>query len=237
METLILLLYYRRPEMVRRAIRSVASQTTRKWVLLGIDDNERDSKVTSLEVLIQEEMPKDLLGQCFTTYVNDDLTEKQRRGSNVGQAMNWGVLTTACDTAIMLCDDDALIPDYLEKAQRYFESHPEEMYAYSHVRIYDPEREEPGAHLPKRPYFTNREGLIYPSCAVDASQVMWRTKIHHDQNIRFPYPQTKDLDAHFYAQLGHFYGPGNFMGIDGQYKGIFADQLGQRQDPYRITVR
>lgn len=236
METLILLLYYQRPEMVKHALRSVAQQTTDRWQLMVLDDSEPNFGHAKLLDAIKGE------GLYHKAVVFKTGTHPSVRahhgGSLVGQTMNAILDSTPCETAIMLCDDDALIPDYIENGQRYFEAHPSEVYAYCHVRIYDPTCEVPGPHLPKRPYFTNREGAVYPSCAVDASQVMWRTKVNKDGMAMFPnFPQTKNLDAFFYHHLGQNYGPGNFMGFDGQYKGIFDDQLGTRKDPYKVTVQ
>lgn len=69
---------------------------------------------------------------------------------------------------------------------------------------------------------------IEPACAVDSSQVVFRGDCTRKDNIEWPYPKTGCLDMDFYNRMVPKYGLCPFMGFVGQYKAVFADQMGRR---------
>lgn len=228
MKVLVLLAYYNRPQMVRNALDSLTESTYQDFEVAVIDDGSD----VSIEPILQY---YDFRWHYYQT--GDTLAQKlSQGGSRHGSFMNQAMIDHPSDLVLTLCDDDALVSTYLQQAVRYFETHPKEHYAYSHVKIYDPSQESPGPTLPMRPYFTNVTGPQYLSCRVDSSQVVWRSTIQFEFGVYFPERQTKDLDASFFAAIGDSCGPANFMECVGQYKGIFSDQMGQRLQTYKVTV-
>jgi len=233
---LILLLYYDRPEMVKLALNSIKSSSYKNWELAFIDDGS-----AHVGAPVCKEILKDDLDKVTFYRIPDTVEEKVARGGSlVGKYMNIAISGSDAELAIMLCDDDALKDDYLSNLNQFFLQNPTEQYCYSHVILFDPFKETPETidektsirvpslnnTLTNRIYhFWNKNGPINAANAVDAAQVAWKT----DSNVKFPYPQTRNLDATFYGQMHRQYGPCPFSGFFGQYKGIYADALDLRR--------
>jgi len=221
MRVLILLPTYKRPDMVMTAINSVLTQDCDQWELVVIDDNE------------ERTVENDSRYHVFHTGHSDDF-KRTAGGSMHGAFMNIYMENfrhghQKCAIAIILCDDDALIPGYIGGLIDYFIEHPEVQHAYSHVRCFDPTQETPeevGERKDGR-YF-NHTAPLNPAGRVDASQVAWRLPTL----ARFKTVGVENLDMDFFGQLYELYGPCQFTGLDGQYKAMFPGQLGSRPDPF-----
>lgn len=239
---LILLFYYNRPKMVRNALQSIKEQTYKNWELAFIDDgsNPPGSPIV-LEMFNDEELSK------TEFYRIEDTPEiKSKRGGSVfGFWTNVAIQKSTAEIAIMLCDDDALCPDYLEYLNEYYKMNPKINYGYCYVKYFDPSTQDYREGNEKPKYFhpgstytlNNYDGPIDPLCKIDASQVSWRTKCHEEKNIWFQYPLTRGLDADLFRKMYKEYGPCYPTFTYGQYKGAFPDQLGNRAgDDYKINV-
>jgi len=236
METLkflILLFYYDRPEMVKNALQSINESTYTNFTIAFIDDgSEFEGKP-----IVEEILKSELLGKVIFYNTNDSIENKLAQGGSVfGKLANEALQTTNCDIALMLCDDDALTPGYLEYLNEYFKLNPEVNHCYSKVLFYNPTKES--YKQSKETTDFNHVGTTYnlnhyntpinPYCKVDSSQVAWRIKCNLENNIWFPYPQTRNLDASLYKQLYEKCGECYPTFIFGQCKGAFEDQLGNR---------
>jgi hypothetical protein len=241
---LILLLYYNRPNMVKTALKSIKDLNYTSWELAFIDDgSEKVGKP------IVEEVLKDSLDKV-KFYRSDDKTQDKldRGGSLVGEYMNLAIEKSDANICIMLCDDDALEKDYFTNLNKWFKDHPNKMYCYSHVILFDPFSENPDTidpiskiHVPSlakwgKPAesdrfknFWNKTKEINCANQVDAAQVAWRKNCQ----AGFPSPRTKNLDAIFYSQLYNQHGKAPFSGFFGQYKGIYSDALDTRSKVYQ----
>jgi glycosyltransferase involved in cell wall biosynthesis len=214
----VILPYFDRPKMVQNALRSLEQSTYPHWELAFIDDGSTKPLEYSLP---------------FGTWyyqTGDSVDYKLANGSRHGAFMNRARQESDADLVVILCDDDALVPDYLENLNRWFNENPQYVWCYSHVRIFNPFTESPNESVGKREYFTNVTGMISPSCRVDSSQVAYRriTAVPYREN------QTSNLDATFFADMFNSYGECPFTGFDSQYKGIFPDQLGNRANPFQV---
>lgn len=227
MKFLILLAYYNRPKMVRTALQSVRDLEYDDWDVAFIDDA---SDVPGGPIAL-EYIPA---AKLAIHRIEDTVENKIKRGSMHGFALNTAIQRSDADAVICLCDDDALIPDYLINLDRFFRENPRVMYAYSHVRIFNPFVDSPNASLLKTSYFTNLTDPVMPSCRVDGSQVAWRMVCNTAGAVWYRFPQTSNLDACFLSDLSNKYGPCDYTGFDGQYKAIFPDQLGVRKSPYDV---
>jgi glycosyltransferase involved in cell wall biosynthesis len=237
-----MLAYYKRPKIVLNALESIIKldYPRSKFDFIFIDDSGDSDFQDTLDKYMEQD-PNISYGY-WPINQDDDLKQKQG-GSTHGYMMNHAIsLFGEDDIAIVLCDDDALFPDYLTNLSKFYTDNPEVMYAYSYVKYFDPSTQhysEASEH-PKyfhhgSTYTLNQPNVpIDPLCKVDASQVTWRTKCFTKDGVLFPYPQTRGLDAALFRQLTAKYGPCYPTFFFGQYKGAFPDQMGNRGNDYQI---
>jgi hypothetical protein len=168
--------------------------------------------------------------------VGDTIEQKiANGGSRFGDLVNQAIDKSDADIGLMLCDDDALMPNVLGQLNDYYTMNPHVQYSYGHVLTYNP-YDAPNYQNIKGRYgssLNNYDQPINAFCKVDASQVSWRMGFYKNAGISFPFPQTAALDAIVYQQMYDMMGPCEFNGKFVQYKGVFPDQLGTRKDPYR----
>jgi glycosyltransferase involved in cell wall biosynthesis len=221
-KVLILLLCYNRPTLILDTLKSIKESTYKNFVVACIDDG---SDIPT-ESIVRSQFSKEELDKTVFYRIDDSKEAKTLRGGSIiGEKMNQAMRELECDLAIFLCDDDLLLPNYLENLNKYFTDNPKVMYAYSHVRVFHP-GEDPRTKE-KEPYWFNKTDTIDPFCALDASQVCWRVKAAVEGEIWFPVPKTANLDADFYGPFCEKHGPCPYMGFDGQLKRLHKAQLGQ----------
>jgi dTDP-4-amino-4,6-dideoxygalactose transaminase len=225
---LVLMCYYERPNMATVALRSVLDQTYENWRLAVVDDGSARPIAPIVDKILAPVIDK------VTVYSTGDSAEQKNAqgGSRFGSFWNRAVQETPADVAIMLCDDDALLPDYLENLNAWFRQNTGEVYCHSHVRVFDPFELTDLEDIGPTEHWLNRTGRIRPSNQVDASQVAWRTSCQLEGGVWFPSPLTVSLDAAFFAGMHAKYGDCPFSGFEGQYKGLHGSQLSNRGDTY-----
>lgn len=223
---LICLVYFERPEIVRIALQSIRDIKYANFQFFIIDDGSQTKP--GIHDIALEVLGEDLYATTGI-YITGDTPEKKKEqgGSRHGYFLNQVISSSVSDLTIVLCDDDAIIPDYLSNLDQWFRDNQDKKYGYSHVRIFDPTRESPFG-IEKRPHWTNLTETIHPVNRVDSSQVVFRTECFKKGGLRYPSPQTKNLDSALFQQLFDAYGPCPYMGFDGQYKGWFEGQLGNQ---------
>lgn len=241
MKILILLLYYNRPRMVENALKSILSQTHIDWELAFLDDGSSNPGKPVVNKILPEQLEK-------IKFYNTQDTVKDKLlagGSRIGMLMNQAIRESQAEIALMLCDDDALFPDYLANLSRWFTSNPTKHYCYSDVVLFDPFKEAPGDKFKKsliqlvytqvdRYHSPYNKGIdIAPVSGllgvVDASQPAWRTSCNKDGDIWFPYPQTTNLDISFLTRMHHDYGKCSYSGFYGQYKAVHQGALSTKR--------
>lgn len=241
MKILILLFYYDRPEMVKNALKSIENSSYKNFTIAFIDDGSPNPGKPIVEEILSSENLKKVV--FYNT--NQSSEDKNKQGGSIfGKYANIAMETLESDITIMLCDDDALTPGYLEYLNHYYTLNPEIQHSYSKVLFYDPSKED-YTQSKKTTSFTHGGSTFYlnsfdtpiePWGKFDASQVAWRTNC----NIKFPYPQTRALDSSVYKQLGDHHGLCYPTHIEGQCKGAFADQLGNRwadgKEEYKVNI-
>lgn len=237
MKFLIILMYCDRPNMVRFALDSIAAQEYHDFEVAFIDDSDRYPIWGPLQDYAHHTgIINPFLHKAKVYAVGDSNEQKIKQGgSRFGRKVNEAIVDSDADIALMLCDDDALMPKTLEVLNRYYEEN-NALYSYGHVLTYNP-YEAKNYNTIRGRYgssLNNYDKPIDPFCKVDASQVSWRIKEYREAGIEFPWPQTAALDAIVYRQMYDKLGPCPFNEQFVQYKGVFNDQLGSRQDMYRI---
>lgn len=224
----IVLMYYDRPNMVRFALDSIAAQDYDNFWVSIIDDGSQ----SPIEPIV-EKYP--FIDKVSIWQTGDSIDQKHAQGgSRFGEQVNKALELSDADVAMMLCDDDALLPSTLTGLYQYYTVHPEVTYSYGHVLTFDPMQPANYQSIKGRygHQLNSYNQPINAFCRVDASQVSWRLKPYIEAGITFPHPQTAALDAVVYQQMYDRLGPCVFNELVVQYKGIFPDQLGLRKDPF-----
>lgn len=213
---LIILCYFNRPKMVKNALESIILTNYQNWVL-GFCDDGSD---LSVEPIVREIL-KDHLDKVV--FFSNFLPKKH---GMQGFLMNRAIRETEADIGIMLCDDDALHPDYLFKINNFFTNNSYHS-CYSNVILYNPLVESFKDVLGRKPegILNSYKKPIKCSCKVDSSQVAWRINCNKKGNIWFDYPRERDHDSSFFIKLNNKYGLTQYSGFIGQFKGIHQKQL------------
>jgi len=223
--------------MVTYALESLNRSTYTNWHVAFVDDGSDNPGLETLKRLIPDESK--------WTYYNTGLSPQQKLaqgGSNFGAYWNKAIQEIEADACLMLCDDDALLPSYLENLNTYFTNNPDVYHVYSHIVEYNPfemlDFEQLSEPSYKKASAYNPTESINAFCRVDAAQVAWRRSCNLDKQIWFPSPQTVALDAILYQQLYNFYGPCRFTGFDGELKGFYSKQLSHRhgENQYSTSI-
>jgi hypothetical protein len=181
---------------------------------------------------IVEEVLKDHLNKIAFYRSEMSFDDKIMHGIKVGRMANEAICQSSADAAIILCDDDELHPLYLKQLSAYLEEHPEVLYCYSSINLFNPLKEQtPVNNLDHK--YNQWKVPINPVNKVDASQVAWRLACCKERNAWFQdstkfvpgKPWTKDTDKSFFENLYERCGECHPTGIVAQYKGVHDYQL------------
>lgn len=250
---LILLFYYDRPEMVKNALQTIIDLKYSNYEVAFIDD----SSVVSGKEVCEKFLPDHILKKFKFYNTNQTLEQKREQsigrqygGSIFGKCANDAILESDADYGIMVCDDDAIIDDYLTNLNNYFLQNSHVNYCYSKVLFFDPSKEHYKNGRDNSNFFdgggytviNNRIGGIYPVASVDASQVCWKLTCNKEGGVWFPYPRTVSLDMVLFEQLYNTYGPCQPTNFFGEYKALFGDSLGSRwsngrENEYVVSIK
>ncbi len=249
---LILLFYYNRPNLVRTALNSIKNQNYENWEIAFIDDGSEISGEPIVKELLYDTPIYKIKFYNTDDSVEDKLNRNKEDGSIFGKYAQMAIENSNADYVLMLCDDDALYPEYLTNLNNYFQTHTNEQYVYSHIHTYDPILTK----IEDNPIFEyhhlNKTEPLNPHFKIDMSQVAWRRNSFIESNIKFPYPMTVNLDSVIYNQMWNHFGDCKFSGFIGQYKAIYKggydDQLSHRmgkrlanlnntEDIYKISIK
>jgi hypothetical protein len=180
------------------------------------------------------------------------MLRSKEHGSIFGKYAQQAVEESDADIVMMLCDDDALYPEYFNNLNKYFQLHSDEKYVYSHIHTYDPMLTKLEDNPPYEHHHLNKDWPLNPHFNIDMSQVAWRRQAFIDSGIKFPYPMTANLDAVVYNQMHNHFGDCKFSGFFSEYKAMFKggynDQLSHRmgkrlaelntsEDIYKISIK
>lgn len=228
---LIVLVYYKRPQMVLNALHSIKSLNYDNWHLHFIDDSGDDSFKDTLMTY-----GLDLTKVTYTPIMDSETQKMQQGGSRHGHYMNEAIKKSDSDVTVILCDDDAIVYGYFEYMDEYYQLNPDVNWSYCKLYFFDPSKEfyteskqETSYDHPGSTYNLNHHtSPLNPAGCVDSSQITFRTNVFRNTNIAYPSPQTRGLDASIFTQIINDFGLCYPNFVYGQYKGAFADQLGNR---------
>ena len=226
----ILLTYYKRPSIVLNALDSILKSSYDNWHLTFIDD----SGDNSFESVINSFGFDSSKFSYVAIMMSDE--EKIKIGDSIhGKYMNDAIINSDADILLPMNDDDALVHDYMEKLNEYYNLNESTVWSYCHLNYYNPYIEN---YTESKPYYSetllnyaylnlNTESLN-PYMCKDLSQVTFRIKSLIEKNFLYPHPTTHDLDAYMFYDFHNEWGLCPFNGLIGQHKGWHNEQLGMR---------
>lgn len=214
--------------MLRRALESIKGSSYKNWQLCVIDDGFKYPAIDIIDTVFSSlERLEHRISYIQT--LDSEKNKIERNGSIFGHYANCAIDVYDADIVYMLCDDDMIKSDYMEKLSDFYQRSPEIKYSYCHLEFFNPLKGDPGEdnHVDNdyTNYLNENTGPISPARRVDSSQVSWRRKDWIDSIVRFPYPKTKNLDESIFEMMYVSWGPCHFNGIVGQHKGIHELQL------------
>lgn len=228
LKILILMSYYQRPILVRKALNSllVANNLHQNWVLAFGDDG---SKIPGRPIV--EDVLTAHIGQVTFVQSNMTFEDKIKQGLILGQLANEAMQNSDADIAFILCDDDVIVPDYLKNLSDFFINNPQVLYCHSKLFIYNPINDSD--KTPDSKYNKWAEQHVNPVNRLDASQVAWRLDCCKKYGAWFQSstkavegkPWVMDTDKSFFENLYAKCGESCPTGFFGQCKGIHDYQL------------
>jgi glycosyltransferase involved in cell wall biosynthesis len=153
---------YRRPEMLRRAIRSVLNQTFPHFQLC-IYDNASGDDTTEV---VAEFTKKDLRVKYFC------------HPHNIGAIPNYnhGLREVRTPLFSLLADDDILLPDFYKITLAGFDKYPQAMFSAGATLVMNEKGEEvlcPMSWWPREGYFAPPEGLLTMIGKKKSNHIFW----------------------------------------------------------------
>lgn len=229
MKILVLMTYYNRPILVRRALQSIldSHQYHTDWHLAFGDDGSPCPGEPVVREMLAEH-PSSIT--CVNT--KNTVEDKLRNGISIGRHANQVILNSDADLIITLSDDDVLVPTYMRDISAYFETHSDVMYAWSKIYLYNPFYESTDQVNNLTGKYNDWTGPLNPANKLDASQVAYRVSCFKKHGVRYPEstlendgPAIKNLDASVYEEMHEKFGLAPETGLVSQYKGIHDHQL------------
>ena len=241
-----LLLTYKNPVMLNRAVRSVCAE----WFLQSCQEHTpedffRLTIVDDCEIEATAEFGAHVTlegyGGANIIQSNNTLKEKKNHTkSRMGKMLNEVVYSSDADLVMMLCDDDAIIPGASAKVVQWFKDHPEEQWAYGTDIGFDASAE---GDFPGLPLYGENKPLVegepqqqetIPERTTAANvlgvqSVVWRRDAQVKHNIRWmdeSHPKRNPIDHMVFHQMDRkFAKECPFIGFSIQYKGAHAGQV------------
>lgn len=225
----LIIFYYKRPSIVLNALESIIKSDYDDWHLTLIDDSgDEDFK----DIFLNYGFPLEKI--TYTPILMSDEEKKINKGSVFGKYTNETILNTDADIIVPICDDDAILPNYMTNLNRFYQENPNKNWGYCHLEYFDPDTQHYSESVEDfkspfgNPNLNRFTEPINPRLRLDSSQVTFRKIAFTDGNVWYPYPHTANLDSHLFRNMYFKWGPCHFTGFKGQYKGWFANQLGKR---------
>jgi glycosyltransferase involved in cell wall biosynthesis len=221
---LLIFAYYQRPKIARWGMESILNQTYSNFEVVFIDDSEDFQPGFDLF--------QDMVGadpRFKYVHTGDTTANKLARGGGIfGRFMNEAMEQSDADIVIIICDDDSIMPDYLEKLNRFYLDNPHIQTSYCDVVVYnaltDDWREKIKETVPSN-HFLNTNKLPHNmNCSKDSCQGSWRLDlVRNNPGLRYPWPLTHALDSRMYEMLFQLTGPAypnDILGALKQYSEI-----------------
>jgi glycosyltransferase involved in cell wall biosynthesis len=223
---LIILAYYERPKIVLNSLRSILDIGYPEFEVHFIDDGS-----TNRGEPVVREVCSSIIDKFKFDYIDHTIEQKKSQGGSMhGLFLNKAINESDADHVIVLCDDDAIYPDFLTRLNIHInkEENKDKKYFYHNMVLYDSllEPYENGIERKDFSYFTNQwKTPINCAGKVDSSQVTYSRHAFVEDGLTYPSPQTSGLDMAIYQKMASSWGLCEYSGLISQLKSNNADNL------------
>lgn len=223
---LISIVYYERPQVLLNALNSILNIDYPNFEVHLIDDGS----MNRAEPIVRD-VCKNIIDKFKFSYIENSVQQKKLQGGSIhGKYLTDSIYGSDADHVIVLCDDDAIYPNFLNNLNELLNNSENEgkNYFYHNIVTYDSLTETymDGVKRNDLSYFTNAwKEPINCYCKVDGSQVTFNRHKFVEDGISYAYPQTAGLDADSFQKMFDKWGPAFYSGLIGQIKSNNADNL------------
>ena len=234
---LIILAYYERPKIVLNSLRSILDIGYPEFEVHFIDDGS-----TNRGEPVVREVCSSIIDKFKFDYIDHTIEQKKLQGGSVhGLFLNKAINESDADHVIVLCDDDAIYPDFLTKLNIHInkEENKDKNYFYHNMVLYDSliEPYEDGIERKDFSYFTNQwKTPINCAGKVDSSQVTYSRHAFVEAGLTYPAPQTSGLDMAIYNKMANVWGLCEYSGLISQLKSNNSDNLVWKDNTDRMFI-
>lgn len=228
MKCLILMSYFNRPILVKNSIKSILNSDFKNWELFICDDGS-DYPAES----IVRKMLENVENKVTYCQTNKSVEEKCLEGISLGKYVNQTIKNSDADFAIILGDDDELLPNYMSDLEKFYIKNPHIDYCYSHLLLRNPLKLQSQEILNSSSHYNNYREPINCYGKVDGSQVSFQLRCCKQKGAWFKEttsdgtdtPWVKNTDAEFFQELYDKCGLAYFSGLVGEIKGVHDYQF------------
>jgi glycosyltransferase involved in cell wall biosynthesis len=234
---LIILAYYERPTIVLNSLRSIMDISYPDYEVHFIDDGS-----TNRGEPIVREYCASIIDKFKFDYIDNTIEQKKAQGGSIhGRYLNKAINESDADHVIILCDDDAIYPDFLTRLNIHInkEENKDKKYFYHNMVLYDSlvEPYEDGIERKDFSYFTNQwKTPINCAGKVDSSQVTYSRHAFVESGLFYPAPQTSGLDMAIYNKMASVWGLCEYSGLISQLKSNNSDNLVWKDNTDRMFI-
>jgi glycosyltransferase involved in cell wall biosynthesis len=160
---------YRQAQYLAEALDSVLAQTYLNWECVIVNDGSDDNT----DIIAKDYLKKDPRFKYI-----------YQENQGLSAARNAGIKNTTGEYILPLDADDKIGPQYLEKAMKYFTSHPETTLVYAHAQLFGIEE---GVWFLKPYNYIDllKSNLIY--CSAMFKRADFNITGQYDENLRTGY--------------------------------------------------
>ena len=158
---------YNRPEMLKRCVDSILSQTYRDFEIIVLDDNSSDQK--------QIELLSSYWGSDKIVMIKSNVAKGDRlKTTRYATMINLGLKVATGEFISYCCDDDFFEPEKFERMTSYFDASPHAEVVYGTQRCVEQKKDGELITTGLRPATSE---TLNASCSVDHSSVMHRKSL------------------------------------------------------------
>ena len=223
----VVMLTYNRPQLIGRAIESVATQTLPGWELIVVHDGPNQHTVSVVSDWVQRD--------ARVRYL------RREKGGNIANATNYGLAAANGRYIAILDDDDYWArPDKLELQVRFLDANPSYVGCGGGMIVIDPEGRETLRYLKPETDDEIRRRALYANPMAHSTGIYRRDAIQQIQGYDESLAGFQDWDVWLkLGQIGKLYNEPDYLAYYQIWSGSgsFHAPVGNTSSALRIVRR